>query len=157
MTRLTTTLLPCLIVLAACGGSSNPKGDAFAALNSGRSADAVGYFDQALEGMDEADGSYLELALGKCAALASTDAVAARDLFLTTATSHELTVRDYSQIVSRLVEAKAFDPAIDILAQGKEAFPGEEKVDKMAAIVLSASQKAGDTSAMDRLKGLGYL
>jgi hypothetical protein len=157
MRRLTTNLLPCLLVLAACGGSSNPEKDAYAAMGSGNFSAAVGYFDQALEGMDEADGKYIGLVVGKCEAMAATDAVGARDLFLATAATHELTVRDYGMVVSRLVEAKAFDPAIDILAQGKEAFPGEEKVDKMAAIVVSASQKAGDAGAMDRLKGLGYL
>lgn len=158
MTRSTTTLLPCLLLLAACGGSSNPKKDAFAALGSGQYSAAVSYFDQALEGLDETDGEYVELVVGKCEALAGTDAGGAKDLFLATAASHELTVRDYSLIVSRLVSAKAFDQAIDILAQGKQAFPSEEaKVQKMADIVAKASEKAGDTSAMQRLKGLGYL
>ena len=158
MPRFTTTFLPCLLVLAACGGSSNPKLDAFAALNSGQFSAAVEYFDQALEGMDKADGSYLELVLGKCEALASTDAGFAKDLFLATAATHELAVRDYSYIVSRLVAAKAFDPAIDILKHGKEAFPADKaKVDAMAEIVLSASVKAGDEDALKRLAGLGYI
>ena len=154
----TTIALPCLLVLAACGGSSNPEKDAFAALGSGQFSDAVGYFDQALEGMDEADGKYLVLVLGKCEALASTDAAGAKDLFLATAGTNELEVRDYSQIVSRLVTAKAFDQAIDILEQGKQAFPDEkDRVDAMAKIVVAASLEAGDDDATARLKGLGYL
>lgn len=158
MARSITTFLPCLLVLAACGGSSHPEKDAFAALGSGEYSTAIGYFDQALEGMDETDGRYVELVLGKCEALASTDAVRAKDLFLATAANHELKVRDYSVIVSRLVGAKAFDPAIDILEQGKRAFPSEKaKVDAMAAIVVNASLTAGNDEFTARLKGLGYL
>ncbi len=157
MPRLTTIALPCLLVLAACG-PSNPEKAARAALGSGQFSDAVSYFDQALEGKDEADANYLGLVLGKCEALARTDAGSAKDLFLATAATFKLTVHDYSKIVSHLVTAKAFDPAIDILEHGLKAFPGEKpKVDKMAAIVKSASEAAGDTGALDRLKGIGYL
>ena len=71
--RRLTNLLPCLLVLAACGGSSNPEKDAHAAMGSGDYSTAVDYFDQALEGMDEADGKYIGLVVGKCEAINRVD------------------------------------------------------------------------------------
>ncbi len=156
MLRSTTILLPGLLVLAACSGSSNPQKDAFVALNSREYSAAVGYFDQALEGLDETDNKYLDLVLGKCEALAATDADGAKALFLATTATHELVFRDYNVLVSRLATAKAFDQAIDILAHGKDAFPSEEaKLKQMAESIKTLIK--GNPAALERLRGLGYL
>ncbi len=110
-----------------------------------------------MAGMEATDGCYLGLVLGKCEALASTDGSHARDLFLATATSHGLTVHDYSQIVSRLMRVRAFDPAIDILGQAAKAFPDDPKVEHMGQVVRAAREKTGDTDAHVPRCCLSYL
>jgi hypothetical protein len=149
-------LLPALLFMAACEGQSSEE-SANQALGSGRSAEAVAHFDRALAGVEETDGRYLGLLLGKCSALASTDAPRARDLFLATADSHALKVQDYGWFVSYLVSARAFDPAIDILEAGAKAFPDDPKIKEMGQVVRKASEKTGDTAALARLKSLPYL
>lgn len=125
----------------SCGGSSDPETDAFQALNSGRFSAAVSYFERALAGVTETNRGTLELVLGKCEALARTDAEQARDLFLATAITHPLALRDYGQIVERLVDVRAFEPALDILEQGEKALPSEPEIARMSAVVLKLRRK----------------
>jgi hypothetical protein len=148
--------LPGLLLVGACGGQSSEKA-AYQALGSGQFAEAVGLFDRALSVVEETDERYLGLLLGKCSALASTDAPRARDLFLATADSHALKVQDYNLVVSHLVSARAFDPAIDIMEEGAKAFPDDPKIKEMGQVVRKASEKTGDTAALARLKSLPYL
>lgn len=154
----TPTALILALSLAACD-SGNPKEAAFEALNSGDYAGAVARFDRAMEGAEAGSSEHVELAIGRCEALAHTDGAAARDAMIALAGAHagKVTARDYGLVASRMVDAGNFDPAIDLVDDGiQKRFQGDPKLVELMDGIVKKATRSGDDAAMDKLEGLGY-
>ncbi len=155
--------LPILLALAAsCGGSSDPatlKNDAYAAMDSGDSAAAVEKFDAVLAQIDASAPDYIEVAVGRCQALAGVDAAKCATEFLALAESaaDKLTDKEYAAVASRLVNEKKYSEAIDLLDKGMKTFNESPKMKTLLDNVIAKSKEAGDDSVTSKLKGLGYL
>jgi hypothetical protein len=152
MRRLLPTLL--LASLAACGGG-DPAQAGYDALGSGDYAAAAKSFSDAVAGTQGEQRTDLTLQL--CQALAHTDPAACVAKMKELDASTELRVQDYNVVVSELKSAGAFSPATDVLYLATAAFPGDEKLEDLIQVVGDAAKSAGDTDAMSKLKGLGYV
>lgn len=152
MRRLLSTLL--LASLTACGGG-DPAQVGYDALGSGDYETAASSFSKALTGTQGEKRTDLTLQL--CQALAHTDAAACVAKMKELDAATELRVQDYNVVVSELKSAGAFDQAIDVLTLAMSAFPGDMKLAELVQAVGDAASSAGDSGAMDRLKGLGYV
>jgi len=152
MRRLLPTLL--LTSLAACGGG-DPAQTGYDALGSGDYATAASSFREALGGAEGAQKTDLTLQLSQ--ALAHTDAQACVAQMTQLDAATDLRVQDYNVVVSELKSAGAYTAATDVLELARGAYPGDEKLTDLIQAVGNAAASAGDTDAMARLKGLGYV
>lgn len=155
-------LLVLALVPVACDGAADPAKAADAAYaDLGRSdyPAALKKFQEALKGMQPSDPQYMNLKLGEIEAWAYVDAAKAKDEFLALAKSSpdKVTAKDYRKIASNLTSARKFDPAIAVLASGLEKFPQDESVKKLGETIKAEATKAGDSAALDKLRGMGYL
>jgi len=151
--------LACLVAVAC--GSSDPRAltDAgAAALNSGKAKEALAEFDRALEHMDASHADFLRASIGRCQALARTDAARSQADFLALAQKESARVgeRDYATVALDLVQANAIGPAAAIAEAGLKRFPNSPEMTKLRDRVGDAAKKANDPEAMKQLKGLGY-
>ena len=71
--------------------------------------------------------------------------------------ANELEVGDYTMVVSHLMQAKAWVPAIEVMDAGKKKFPDNPKMDLLVEKVVAESKAAGDDAATAALQGLGYM
>ncbi len=147
-----------LLSLAACGGG-DPKADGFAAYGSGDYTTAVAKLDEALASRTQADADYLEIAVGRCQALAHVDAAKCQKEFLALAGANAdgIQSQDYSMIISELVAAKGFEPAVMVVDDGIKRFTESPKLVQLKDKIVQESKKAGDAGALKALDGLGYL
>ncbi|TDJ67510.1 MAG: hypothetical protein E2O39_14665 [Planctomycetota bacterium] len=149
-------LLALTLSIAACGGGTGDAKEAgFQALQSGDFADAAGHFEQALATRSPSDEDYVEIAVGHCQALAHIDPAQTKTTFL--ALGDQVTPKDYSIVVVELVAVREFVTAIDILEAGVTRFPESPKMSVIKDRVVKASLEVGDSAALAKLKGLGYL
>ncbi len=156
-------LLSILLVLSAlgCGGSSDPRAltdSGAAALNSGDPKKALSEFDQALAHMDAANPDFLRAKIGRCQALARTDAARAQTEFLALAKDPAAKVgeQDYTTIALDLVKSSAIGPAVAVAEAGIQRYPESPSMKALRDKVGDAAKKANDPEAMKKLKGLGY-
>jgi tetratricopeptide (TPR) repeat protein len=152
-------LLPAHL-LASCGGTdpAATKDAAYSALGAGDYASAQALFDEALAAMSPGDPAFVQVSFGSCRALAHSDGPAARTAFLALAdTNDSIGVKDYSMLVSELMDAGNLLDAIELLDKGLTRYPDNERLSKLKEHVVAESQKPGNDAAMDKLKGLGYL
>jgi tetratricopeptide (TPR) repeat protein len=145
----------------ACGGSSDPHAltdSGAAALNSGNPKQALSDFDQALEHMDPANPDFLRAKIGRCQALARTDAARAQTEFLALAKDPAAKVgeQDYATVALDLVKSNAIGPAVAIAEAGIRRYPESPTMKNLRDKVGDAAKKANDPDAMKKLKGLGY-
>lgn len=154
-------LLP-LVALPSCGGAADAKtltDDGMSALNSGDHDDAATKFAAALEALadDTANVQYARAKMGHIEATIRSDAAAAKDEFLAYAASNEATPDDYSAIGRKFASAGKFSEAIDILDAGMKKFEGSDVLNKLVDNIKTAAEKAGDSGALSKMAGLGYL
>jgi hypothetical protein len=156
-------VLPILVVLAvlACGGSSDPRAltdSGAAALNSGDPKKALSEFDQALEHMDASSPDFLRAKIGRCQALARTDAARAQTEFLALAKDPAAKVgeQDYTTVALDLVKSHAIGPAVAVAEAGIHRYPESPAMKSLRDKVGDAAKKSNDPEAMKKLKGLGY-
>ncbi|HGY92172.1 MAG TPA: hypothetical protein ENK43_13465 [Planctomycetes bacterium] len=164
MRRISTLLLTSLLFLASCGGSADPAEQTKAgerALGTQDFSAALSEFQGALSaiGDNPQDPLYLRAKLGEIEARATTDAAKAKDdlIALAAALPGKVSDRDFNRIASRMGDAGLFSEAIALLAKAEELFPDSEHLKKLGAKLAENAQKAGDSSAMDALAGLGYV
>ena len=157
-------LLAALLLVPACGGSSDPASltdSGYKALAIGDYGAAAGDFEQALEaiGVDATHASFGRAKIGAIEAYSQTDAARARSEFLAFAESHpdQLTDRDYNRIAGRLGDAGNLEEAIALLEAGKAAYPESTHLDALGARLVEQASQSGDSGALDALKGLGYV
>lgn len=154
----TALILALSTTLAACGGG-DPKESAYQALNSGDYAAAAADFEKAMAGVDAGSADYVGLAVGRCEALAHTDAPAAKNEMIALAGSHEgkVSSKDYTLVASKMVDARNFVPAIELLDDGiKNRFKDDPKLLALMDKIKAEAEKSGDDGAMEALSGLGY-
>jgi hypothetical protein len=159
-------LRPALPILAgllvlACGGSSDPRAltdSGASALNSGDPKKALSEFDKALEHMDAANPDFLRAKIGRCQALARTDAARAQADFLALAKDPAAKVaeQDYATVALDLVKSNAIGPAVAVAEAGMKRYPESPAMKSLRDRVGDAAKKSNDPEAMKKLKGLGY-
>jgi hypothetical protein len=157
--------LPLALALHACGGeSSDPKAltdEGYAALGSGQHDDAAAKFDAALDaiGEDRQDVSYVRAKMGHVEATIRSKPAAAKDEFLEYARANPSTVTPdhFSTIGGKFAGAGKFSEAIDILDAGMKMHSESPVLVRLAETIKTAAEKAGDTGALDKMSGLGYL
>ncbi|HJO27487.1 MAG: hypothetical protein CMK00_04895 [Planctomycetes bacterium] len=159
MKALRLLLLPALL-LASCAGSdpAATKDAAYSALGAGDYASAQTLFDEALAGMAPSDPSFVQASFGRCRAMAHSDGAGASSAFLSLAEGNDsIGVKDFSMLVSELMDAGNLLDAIELLDKGLTRYPDNERLSTLKEHVVAESQKPGNDAAMDKLKGLGYL
>ena len=163
--RIATFLLASLALLvSSCGGSSDPgelTSNGYKALGTQDFAGALADFEAALEaiGGNTSHASYVRAKMGAIEARAATDAAAAADelIELAGAMPGKVSDRDYNRIAGRMGDAGHFTEAIALLEKGKEEYPDSAHLDKLGNRLADEAKKSGDSGALDRLKGLGYV
>lgn len=158
--RTTNALLLALFasLLPACSGG-NAKENVFKALNSGDFAGAIAEFEKAMGTVEQGSSEHIELAVGRCEALAHTDAIAAKDAMIVLVEEHSKSVDadDYGLVVSKMVDAKNFIPAIDLLHDGIEnRFEDTSKLRSMIEKIRKMADDTGDAEVANALGTLGY-
>jgi hypothetical protein len=150
-----------LVPLVGCGGGGDPAQltqEGYAALASSDYAKAADKLGGALEGMQPGDPKHLQAKVGLCRALAHVDAARCTSEFqeLVRAHSDQVQMGDVEVVVKELSDAKEFQEATRILETAKTTFPESPKIAALVDEVGDRASQAGDTGAMDALKGLGY-
>jgi len=153
------------LALTSCGGgSTDPKAltdEGQTALKSAAYEDAAAKFQAALDAMggDATNPNYARARMGHVQATLRTDAAAAKDEFLAYAKANpsSVTPDDFSQIGRDFASAKKFSEAIDILDAGMKMHAESPVLVKLAKLIQSEAEKAGDSAALGKMAGLGYI
>jgi len=148
--------------LSSCGGGSDPAAQTTAghsALGSGDHAAALADFEGALSaiGSDTAHPQYMRATMGAIEANATLDPDRAVADFKALAAKTEVPDRDYSKVGGWLAAAKNYGQAIDVLDAGMKKFEGSETLVKLTEKIKTEAEKAGDSDALAKMRGLGYL
>ena len=152
-------LLPALAlapVLSGCGDGGASDADprtAFKALGQGDYSAAMKTFDAAMAGMEADDPEYLELAVGRCEALAHVDGAKVEAAMLKL---KGLKAKDYASVASALLEAGEYETAVRVMDQGVKALPDDPAIQELEQRVVKEVESSGDAAANSALSGLGY-
>ena len=149
------------LAVLACGGSPDPRAltdSGSAALNSGDPKTALSDFDKALEHMDPASPDFLRAKIGRCQALARTDAARAQTEFLALAKDPSAKVgeQDYATVALDLAKSSAIGPAVAVAEAGMKRYPESPAMKSLRDKVGDAAKRANDPEAIKKLKSLGY-
>jgi hypothetical protein len=158
-TALSTALL--CVLAASCGGTADPAkltDEGYAALGKSDWKGAQADFDAALQQMQTTDAGYLRAKMGSIEALIYTQPERAKDDFLALAKgmSSQVKASDYITVAGKLAGNSKFPEAIAVLEAGLAAHPEHPKVREVGDKIKVLATKAGDSKALDALKGLGY-
>ena len=150
------------LALAACGGGSNPEeatNAGYAALGSGDAESAVDHFASALSALQPGDPGYKRARMGEVEAKVRLAPEAAAGSFLEFAGAHpeQVEAGDYRKVGVQLSERKSLKAAVDVLDAGLKRFESDAKLKEAMDLTMAAAEKSGDTSALDALRGLGYI
>lgn len=154
-------LLAALIATTLVACSQEPAelvSEGQSALNSGKSADALGKFDEALKDLKAEDALWVDAKLGRIEALIDAQPAKAVEELLALAQEKPTQFGD-KQIVyvsGKLVSARKYSEAIDLVHQSIQRAGGEAPA-LMAQIELIKKNAANDKGAIDKLAGLGYI
>jgi len=152
-----------LVLLASCGGGSDPKAltdSAYGSLRSGNYQEAARGFDQALAALGEDRGpAWVRAKMGAIEARTQVDAPRAKDELLELAGDHPSAVTDkeYSLIGGRLGEANALKDAVAVLEAGMKAYPESPHLQALMMKLGDKAKSSGNTELQNNLKGLGYV
>ena len=151
-----------LPLFAACSGSADPEQltrDGVTALSSGKAEEAYALLDKAVHAMEPSHPKYGQAAVNRCCALAATDSAKAKDEFLKLAGEHASLVeeRDYEMVADAMRQRKSFEEAIAVLAAGMERYQESPKLVALRDTIGDEAKASGDSSALDAIKGLGYV
>jgi hypothetical protein len=149
--------------LAACSGSSaDPAAtvnSGYEALNGGNAEKALDLFAKALQDLKPSDPLYESARMGEIQAKVELKPDAAKSSFLEYAKANpeQLEAGDYRKVGQRLTERKAIQDAVEVLHAGIERFPEDAKLKETMNLTVAAAEQSNDTSALNSLKGLGYI
>lgn len=162
-------LLPLLAVLAslglaACGGNSDPRSlyaEGQTALTSGDYEGALADFEAALAAMQGATDHelFVEANLGAVEARIRIAPEQAKQDFLALAAARtaDVTPKDFSYIGGKFASAGRFSEAIDVLDAGMQAHAESPQLKELQESIKVAAEKAGDSEALKKMAGLGYI
>jgi tetratricopeptide (TPR) repeat protein len=152
-----------LCFLPACS-SSDPRAltdEGSKALNSGKYEEAAESYTKALAeiGSDTANVDWKRAQLGLIQARARLDGARAQTEFLELARANpgKVTDADFNLIASKLGDAGKLSEAIAVLEAGKTTFPNSQHLDALGKDLRARAKASGDSGALDKLKGLGYV
>ncbi|MBK8177511.1 MAG: hypothetical protein IPK67_01105 [Planctomycetes bacterium] len=150
-----------LIALALAACNSDPQeliNEGLAALNSGKSADALEKFDKALGQLKPEDALYVDAKLGLVESMIEGQPKQAADELLALAKSHpaQFGEKQIVYISGKMVSARKYVEAVDLVHESIQRAGGESPA-LMAQIELIKKNGANDKGANDKLKSLGYL
>jgi len=151
-----------LALLGSCGGSATPAENVQAGSTALGKSDwraAQSSFEAALAALPAEDAAYKRAKLGQVEALIQLDATRAKTEFLAYADSAAATLdsKDWRAVMTKLTAKGKFAEAIGVLEAGLKKHPQDGDIKKMGDAIKVAAEKAGDSGALDSLKGLGYL
>jgi hypothetical protein len=156
--RTTTPFILLTLGLGSCGGGdADPVALGRAAMTNGDEAAALTYFNQALVGKTSADADYYELQIDRARALSYKEPTKVPEAISSLSAEATVAARDYRNITTDLVTAKAFVPAVEVMDLGMKAYPDDPNMVKFKDKVISQSKAAGDAGALKALEGMGYL
>jgi hypothetical protein len=149
------------LLLAACS-SSDPRertNQGTQALGAGDAKGAVEHFDAAIARLTPQDPDFLRASMGRFQALARLEPTRTKNEFLAFQAAHPDKVRDedFKVVVDELLQRNSLTAASEIVTAGKKAFPESTTIVGLVQAVGDAAKKAKDPSAMNTMKGLGYL
>jgi len=150
------------LALAACGGGGDPieeTNQGYAALGSGDAEGALDHFAQALGTLKPTDPDYDRARMGVIEAKIRLKLADAAQSFLAYAQEQpdKVDAGDYHKVGMQLSESKALTDAVAVLDAGLKRFATDAKLKEAMDKTVAAAQQSGDTSALDALKGLGYV
>lgn len=153
------------LALAACGGSADPKVETdagYAALGSGDAQKAVDHFAAALGAMKPGDAGYKRARMGEVEAKLQFAPEAAANSFLEFAKAQpdQVAAEDYRKVGTQLNSRKALVQATHVLDAGLKRFADDAQLKaamEQTKVAAAEAEASGDTSAMDALRGLGYI
>jgi hypothetical protein len=152
-----------LCLFVGCGGD-DPKDlveEGSKALNSGKYEEAAKDYEKALAGLgsDTTNPEWKRAKMGLIRALIQIDAPRAKKDFLefAGAAPSKVTDEDFNLIASKLGDARKLDEAIEVLGVGKAAYPESPHLEALGNELVKQAQSSGNASALDSLKGLGYV
>lgn len=151
------------LVLTACGGGSADPAAAtsagYEALGKGDAEQAVDHFAKALGQLKPGDPGYKRARMGEVEAKIQLAPEAAAGSFLEYARSQpeQVVAEDYRKVGVQLSDRKALKAAVDVLDAGLKRFAGDAKLKESMDLTVAAAETSGDTSALDALRGLGYI
>lgn len=165
--RIAPLLLALPILLASCGGSSDPaeltkSGEA--ALGSKNSASAAEDFDAALSAMgsDTSHPMYLRAKLGLAEAIAKSDPKQSQGVLmeLQEAMPGKLSAKDFIRVMNQMAESsteEAIEVTAETLKTALASFPdAKAQLDAVGHYLAKKAAAAGDKEGSSALDGLGY-
>lgn len=155
--------LTLLLLLASCGGGSADPAAAtnagYEALGKGDAGAAVDHFAQALAVLKPGEPGYKRARMGEVEAKIQLAPEAAAGSFIEFAKAQpdQVAAEDYRKVGMQLSDRKALKSAVDVLDAGIKRFAGDPKLKEAMDLTVAAAETSGDTSALDALRGLGYI
>ena len=151
-----------LLLLPACGGSSDPRAltdEGSKELNSSDFAGAAKSFQAALDnlGQDSANAEWKRAKVGLIQAHVHADAAHAKDEFLefAAAAPSKVTDQDFYLIGDSLGKAGKLAEAEAVLKAGMKAYPESPHLKALLTDLGKRAEASG--ASTDTLKGLGYV
>jgi hypothetical protein len=163
MSRLALTSLPALILTLASCGSGDPRQAGLRAIQAGEWSKAIELLDEAIADRSTDSPIDVEVAMGRCFALAHIDAARAKTEFDVLVAAGKTRVADYEMLLDHLLAAPDLEPATQVLDAGMHRFPGDpsmEKIKKQLVSETTRRSKGNDPAAeraLNSLKSMGYL
>ena len=149
-----------LTLLASCGGSgADADSDPYALIQAGDMKGAISILEPQISAATKGSDEHKELVLQYVEALAQDSPDKAKDEFVSMLTNHKdaMTAKDAQYIVNRLADKGHLTQAIDIMDQGKKAWPEEAIMETVLAELKKAVASSGNDAAVAKLKSMGYL
>lgn len=148
------------LALLACGGGDPGKltDEGVQALNAGKPAEALAKLDQALAGLQPATPEWHRATVERLRALAASEPARAASESERIAREHPaaLEAQDFETIARALQAKRAFAEATAVLQVGIQQHPESPKLAALVQEIGDAAASAGDSKALDALRGLGY-
>lgn len=156
MRTLPALAISALLLLPACGGSSDPKAQVdagYAALGSGSYSQAAGEFESALLGLEEGSAQWERAKRGQLQALAHADPGRAAVDLLAFAETRDLKLDVYHGVTKALIDGKHVEEAQTVLKAAWAEFPDSKPLKRLVLDALVARASTGGESG---LEDLGY-
>lgn len=159
--RLPALLLPCLLLLPACG-PSDPRAltdQGSSALASGDAKGARASFEQALAALKPGDPDFARASMGRFQALVRLEPERARDDFLAYAKAQgaAATEGQYGTMINEFLRRERTLEAIDVMDAAVKAFPESKTLPAIRKQVEDKARSDKSPAAMQKMKGLGYI